>query len=61
MASPSDSMDMSLSKVQGIVKDKKLQSTGSQRVRHELATDNKQKHLTLIYITVFEFLSDCLK
>ena len=44
-----DSMDMSLSKLQRIVKDRKarlLQSMGSQRVRHNLATEqqnNSQK------------------
>ena len=41
------SMDISLSKVQEIVKDGKLgvlQSMGSQRVGHDLATKNKQQH-----------------
>ena len=36
-----DSMDMSLSKLQEIVKDM-LQSMGSQRVRHDLATEQQQ-------------------
>ena len=39
-----NSMDMSLSKLQEMVKDRKsgtLQSTGSQRVRHNLATEHK--------------------
>ena len=41
-----DSMDMSLSKLWEIVKDKKpgvLQSMGSQRVRHDLATEQQQQ------------------
>ena len=40
-----DSMDMSLSKLWEIVKDKKpgmLQSMGSQRIRHDLATEQQQ-------------------
>jgi len=43
-----DSMDMSLSKLQEIVKDREasmLQSMGSQRVRHDLATEPQQHHL----------------
>ena len=41
-----DSMDMSLSKLWEIVKDKKpgmLQSMGSQRIRHDLATEQQQQ------------------
>ena len=41
-----DSVDMSLSKLQETVKDKKtgvLQSLGSQRVRHDLATEQQQQ------------------
>ena len=41
-----DSMDINLSKLQETVKDKKpgvLQSMGSQRVRHDLATEQQQK------------------
>ena len=41
-----DSMDMSLSKLWEIVKDKKpgmLQSMGSQRIRHYLATEQQQQ------------------
>ena len=40
-----NSMDMSLNKLQDIVKDRKpgvLQSMGSQRVRHDLATSQQQ-------------------
>ena len=40
-----DSMDMSLSKLREIVKEEKpggLQSMGSQRVRHDLATGQRQ-------------------
>ena len=43
-----DSMDMSLSKLQEIVKDREagmLQSMGSQRVGHDLATEPQQHHL----------------
>ena len=39
-----DSMDMNLSKLQEIVKDREacvLQSMGSQRVRHDLATEQQ--------------------
>ena len=39
-------MDMSLSKLQNIMKDREavvLQSMGSQRVEHDLATDKQQK------------------
>ena len=39
-----DSMDMSLSKLQEIVKDREacvLQSMGSQRVRHDLVTEQQ--------------------
>ena len=45
--SMTDSMDMNLSKVQEVVKDRKpgvLQSTGSQRVRHDLATEQQIVH-----------------
>ena len=41
-----DSMDMSLSKLWDILKDKKpgvLQSMGSQRIRHDLATEQQQQ------------------
>ena len=41
-----DSMDMSLSKLWEILKDKKpgvLQSMGSQRIRHDLATEQQQQ------------------
>ena len=40
-----DSMDMSLSKLQEIVKGKPgmLQSMGSQKVRHDLETEQQQK------------------
>ena len=41
-----DSMDMSLSKLWEMVKDKKpgvLQSMGSPRVRHDLATEQQQQ------------------
>ena len=40
-----DSMDMSLSKLWGIVKDREpgmLQFMGSQRVRHDLVTEQQQ-------------------
>ena len=40
-----DSMDMYLSQLQEIVKDREagvLQSMGSQRVRHDLATEQRQ-------------------
>ena len=40
-----DSMDTSLSKLQEVVEDRKpgvLQSTGLQRVRHDLATEQQQ-------------------
>ena len=42
-----DSMDMSLSKLQEMVKDRKawgVQSMGSQRVRHDSATEQHQQH-----------------
>ena len=42
-----ESMDMSLSKLDEMVKDRKsgvLQSMGSQRVRHSLATEQQQQH-----------------
>ena len=42
----SDSMDMSLSKVPEIVKDREacmLQPMGSQRVRHDLVTEQQQQ------------------
>ena len=45
-----DSMDMNLSKLQEIVKDRRacmLQSVGSQRVKHNLATD-QQKQLKMM-------------
>ena len=41
-----DTVDMSLSKLREIVKDREacmLQSMGSQRVEHDLATEQKQK------------------
>ena len=40
-----NSMDMNLGKLQGIVRDREacvLQSMGSQRVRHDLATEQQQ-------------------
>ena len=43
-----DAMDMSLGKLQEIVKDKKpgvLQSMGSQRVRHDLVTEQQRQPL----------------
>ena len=43
-----DSKDMSLRKLWEIVKDREpcvLQSMGSQRVRHDLATEQQQQHL----------------
>ena len=43
-----DSRDMSLGKLQEIVKDKKpgvLQSMGSQRVRHDLVTEQQRQPL----------------
>ena len=43
-----DSMDMSLSKLQEIVKTREacvLHSMGSQRVRHDLATEQQQQRL----------------
>ena len=43
-----NSMDMSLGKLQEIVKDKKpgvLQSMGSQRVRHDLVTEQQRQPL----------------
>ena len=42
-----DSLDMSLGKLQEIVKDRKsgvLQSLGSQRIHHDLATVQQQSH-----------------
>ena len=45
-----NSMDVSLSKLQEIVKDRKacmLQSTGLQRVRHSLATEQQQQSMVL--------------
>ena len=45
-----DSMDMSLSKLREIVKDREayvLQSMGSQRIGHDLATEQKQLSLSL--------------
>ena len=45
MESHMDSMDMSLSKLQEIVKDRELgmlQSVGSQNVRHDWATEKQQ-------------------
>ena len=47
-----DSMDMSLSKLQEIVKDREawlLQSMGSQRVRHDLVTEQQQSAKIEIY------------
>ena len=44
-----DSMDMNLSKVQEVVKDRKpgvLQSMGLLRVRHKLATEQQQQILS---------------
>ena len=44
LGSITDSLDMNLSKLQEIVKDRgawMLQPTGSQRVRHDLATEQK--------------------
>ena len=43
-----DSMDMSLSKLREIVKDKEtwLQSMGSQRVRHNIATEQQQRRIS---------------
>ena len=49
-----DSMDMSLSKLQEMVKDREacvLQSVRSQRVRHDLATE--QLHILGIYVFVY--------
>ena len=43
-----DSTDMNLSKLQEIVKDREpgvLQSMGSQKLRHNLATEQQQKSL----------------
>ena len=43
-----DSMDMSLSKLQEMVKDREsgmLQSMGSQRVRHDRATEHQQQRI----------------
>ena len=48
-----DSMDMNLSKLQEIVKPGVLQSMGSQRVRHDLATKQQQTEL-LLYILLVE-------
>ena len=45
-----DSMDISLSKLQEIVKDREagmLQSLGSQRVRHDLATEHRHEYRLL--------------
>ena len=45
------SMDMSLSKLQEIVEDREpgvLQSMGSQRVRHDLATEQQQQKKTVV-------------
>ena len=42
-----DLMDMNLSKLQETVEDQgpdRLQSMGSQRVRHDLVTEQQQKH-----------------
>ena len=42
-----DSIDMSVSKLQEIVKDREpgmLQSMGSQTVRHDLATEHNTQH-----------------
>ena len=42
-----DSLDMSLGKLKEIVKDRKfgvLQSMGSQRIHHDLATEQQQSH-----------------
>ena len=43
-----DSMDMSMSKLQEMVKDRgpgMLLSRASQRVRHDLATENQQQYI----------------
>ena len=47
-----DSMDKSLSKLREMVKGREtwlLKSMGSQRVRHELATEQQQKYLKEIW------------
>ena len=48
-----NSMDMNLSKLQEIVRTEKpgvLQSLGSQRVRHDLATEQQLLHICLIVV-----------
>ena len=44
-------MNMSLSKLQEIVKDREawLQFMGLQRVRHDLATEQQQLYLTVLF------------
>ena len=52
-----NSMDMNLSKLQETVKDRQPevpQSTGSQRVGHDLATNNSYKKI-LITVNIFYF------
>ena len=39
-----DPMDLSLSKLREIMKDSVLQFTGLQRVRHDLDTEQQQRH-----------------
>ena len=42
--STTDSMDMNLSKLREIVKDRESWSMGSQRVGHNLTTEQQQQH-----------------
>ena len=56
-----DSMDMSLSRLREIVKDRKayvLQSTGLQSVRHDLATEQQQYtlsgHLQIVTVLLLQ-------
>ena len=52
-----NSMDMCLSKLQETVEDRKsdvLQSMGSQRVGHDLATEQQQLKMVLLYIKLYK-------